>query len=218
MANGQNTKRVADGDTAETQNKRKKPKWPCRATGCVKQAQSGRKSYCKRCYKVFLLNHPTINLTQGDQHIASLGNRVSNNATVSLQREATSIYRAEKLASFNDRVNNGGTRAGINKNISHDNPICDNYPMGSLQSDLTLIDRFGAENNTSVFNKRGTSVEQYQRDKVADNNTVLHDADHTVQVCSPLNVANVYPSTSSLSQSKMGPQLEPAVDKHDEFK
>jgi hypothetical protein len=108
-----------------------------------------------------LLNQPAIDLTQGDQHIASSGDRVSNNATVSLQRDATSIYRAENLASFNDRVNNGGTRAGINKNTSHDNPICDNNLTGSLQSNLTSIDRIGAENNTSVFNKRGTSVEQY---------------------------------------------------------
>ena len=108
-----------------------------------------------------MLNQPAIDLTQGDQHIASSGDRVSNNATVSLQRDATSIYRAENLASYNDRVNNGGTCAGINKNTSHDNPICDNNPTGSLQSNLTSIDRIGAENNTSVFNKRGTSVERY---------------------------------------------------------
>jgi hypothetical protein len=113
-----------------------KPKWQCRTIGCVKQAQSGRKSFCKRCYNELVLNQPTINLTQGAENLASLGDRGSNNATVSLQRDATSIYRAENLASFNDRVNNDGTCAGINKNISYDNAICDNNPRDLYNATL----------------------------------------------------------------------------------
>ncbi len=128
-------------------------------------------------------NQPTIDLTQGAENLANLGDRVNNegmgaginkntynenaicyNPTVCLQRDATLIYRfvpqgPENLVSLNDRVNNEGTHAGINKNISYDNAICFNDPTGSLQRDVRSIVRFGTENNTSVLNKCGTSVE-----------------------------------------------------------
>jgi hypothetical protein len=168
-------------------------------------------------------NQPTINLTQGAENLASLDDHVNNegtcaginkntynenticyNPTVSLQRDATLIYRfvaqgPENLASLNDRVNNEGTRVGINKNISYDNAICFNDPTGSLQRDVTLIVRFGAENNTSVLNKCGTSVERDQCDEVAFDNICVHDAEHAAKQCAAVDVANVHPSTSSLS-------------------
>ncbi len=69
---------------------------------------------------------------------------------------------AENLASLGDHVNDEGTRAGINENISYDNAICFNDATGSLQHGATSIDRFGADNNTLVLNKCETSVEQDQ--------------------------------------------------------
>ncbi len=197
--------------------RRKKNFWPCKMIGCIKQAQSSHNSLCKRCYNEFVRNQPTINLTQGAENLTSLGDHVNNegrcaginkntynenaicyNPTVSLQRNATLIYRfvaqgPENLASLNDRVNNERTRAGINKNISYDNAICFNNPRGSLQRNLTLIVRFGAENNTSVLNKCGTSVEQDQCDEVAFDNIFVHDAEHAAEQCAVVDVANVHP-------------------------
>ncbi len=162
-------------------------------------------------------------MTQGAENLASLGDRVNNegmcaginkntynenaicyNPTVSLQHDATSIYRfvaqgPENLASLNDPVNTEETHAGINENISYDNAICFNDPTGSLQRDITSIVRFGAENNTSVLNKCGTSVERDQCDEVAFNNIFVHDAEHAATKCAAVDVANVHPLTSSLS-------------------
>ncbi len=149
----------------------KKSNWQCRTSGCVKQAQSGRDSRCKRCYNEFVRNQPLIDLTQGAENLASLG----------------------------DSVNNEGTRAGINENISYDNAICFNDATGSLQRGATSIDGFGADNNTSVLNKCGTSVEQDQCEEVAFDNKFGPDAKHAAEQFAVVDVANVHPSTSSLS-------------------
>ncbi len=59
-------------------------------------------------------------------------------------------------------------------------------------------------------------MEQDQCNEVAFNNIFVHDAEHAAKQCAAVDVANVYPSTSFLSQSMMGPQLEPAVDNFDD--
>ena len=56
-----------------------------------------------------------------------------------------------------------------------------NDTTGSLQCNVTSSDRSGDENNTSILNKRGTSVEQDQSDNVAVNNLFLHDAEHAAK-------------------------------------
>jgi hypothetical protein len=58
-------------------------------------------------------------------------------------------------------------------------------------------------------------VEQDQCNEVAFDNKFGPDAEHAAEQFAAVIVANVHPSTSSLSRSMMGPQQEPAVDNFD---
>ena len=123
MENGQNSKRTADGATAETRGTKKKW-WPCKTNDCPKQAQTGRRGLCKNCYNEFLLNQPRSDLTQVAENLATLGDRSSNNATVSLQRGASSYDRCVSVpsiayvASLEERIHDMETQmTNINQNL-----------------------------------------------------------------------------------------------------
>jgi hypothetical protein len=123
MENGLNSKRTANGATAEMKGK-KKCRWPCKTKGCPKQAQSGCRGLCKNCYHEFSLNQPQSDSTQGAENLASLGNHGSNNATVSLQRGATLFHRCVSIpsmayvASLEKRINDMETQmTKINQNL-----------------------------------------------------------------------------------------------------
>jgi hypothetical protein len=171
--------------TTVLQVRKRKKIWTCRWVNCTKRAQTGCNLYCKAHYNEIQCSQRNNNEKQGAANLASLSNH----------------------------VNNEGTFADIKDNVYNEQAICNNDPRVSLQHNVNLISRIGAENNTSVLHVLEASVERHQCDGDVE---FVYDTELAPKQCAAVRIVNVQPSNSSLSQSMpVRPQELPAVDNFD---
>jgi hypothetical protein len=80
-----------------------------------------------------------------------------------------------------------------------------------------LVERIGADNNGSVLPEAAVAQERCAADGLDDNNgLVLPDAGVARERCAVEGVVNVQGLYSTLTQSNVGPQVEPAIDNGDD--
>ncbi len=87
----------------------------------------------------------------------------------------------------------------------------------SVRHDERLVKGIGADNNGSVLPEAVVAREQCAADGLDNNNgLVLPDAGVARKRCAAERIVNVQGSYSTLTQSNIQPQVEPAIDNGDD--
>jgi hypothetical protein len=87
----------------------------------------------------------------------------------------------------------------------------------SVRHDEQLVEAIGADNNGSVLPESVVARERCAADGLDNNNgLVLPDAGVTHKQCAAEEVVNVQGLYSTLTQSNVRPQVEPAIDNGDD--
>jgi hypothetical protein len=124
---------------ATSKKKRKYYKWQCQQAGCIKQAQTGRNSMCKKHYSEYLLRQRNNNeLNQSKNDAQSNNNEVSQSSNDVQQG-------AMVLAALSDHVSNDRE---INSNVCINETT--HVPVVSDQQNINSIVKTGATDEPPV--------------------------------------------------------------------